>query len=42
MKKLIFIIPVLFVLILQAQYEHEVTGYEWPEDEKVLEKLVGG
>ena len=39
MKKLIFIIPVLFVLISQAQYEHEVTGYEWPEDEKVLQKL---
>lgn len=39
MKKLIFIIPVLFVLISQAQYEHEVTGYVWPEDEKVLQKL---
>jgi alpha-L-fucosidase len=39
MKKLILIIPILFVFIAKAQYEHEVTGYIWPEDEKVLEKL---
>jgi alpha-L-fucosidase len=39
MKKLILIIPILFVLISNAQYEHEVTGYVWPTDEKVLQKL---
>ncbi|WP_372950403.1 alpha-L-fucosidase [Mariniphaga sp.] len=39
MKKLIAIIPILFVLLSNAQYEHEVTGYVWPEDKKVLEKL---
>ena len=39
MKKLITIIPILFVLITSAQYEHEVTGYVWPTDEKVLQKL---
>ena len=39
MKKLIFILPILFVLVLKAQYEHEVTGYVWPEDKQVLEKL---
>ncbi|MFV0591427.1 MAG: alpha-L-fucosidase [Draconibacterium sp.] len=39
MKKLLFIIPVLFALATQAQYEHEITPYTWPTDEKVLEKL---
>jgi alpha-L-fucosidase len=39
MKKLILIIPILFVLISNAQYEHEMTGYVWPTDEKVLQKL---
>ena len=39
MKKLIAIIPILFVLFSNAQYEHEVTGYVWPTDEKVLQKL---
>jgi alpha-L-fucosidase len=39
MKKLILITPILFVLISNAQYEHEVTGYVWPTDEKVLQKL---
>ena len=39
MKKLITIIPVLFVLLVNAQYEHEVTPYTWPTDEKVLQKL---
>jgi alpha-L-fucosidase len=39
MKKLILIIPILLVLISNAQYEHEVTGYVWPTDEKVLQKL---
>lgn len=39
MKKLISIIPILFVLIAGAQYEHEVTGYVWPEDQKLLDKL---
>jgi alpha-L-fucosidase len=39
MKKIILIIPILFVLISNAQYEHEMTGYVWPTDEKVLQKL---
>jgi len=39
MKKLITIIPLLFVLLAGAQYEHEVTPYTWPTDEKVLQKL---
>ncbi|NOR76689.1 MAG: alpha-L-fucosidase, partial [Draconibacterium sp.] len=39
MKKLILFIPILFVLITNAQYEHEITPYTWPTDEKVLEKL---
>ncbi|MBT6005165.1 MAG: alpha-L-fucosidase, partial [Prolixibacteraceae bacterium] len=39
MKKLILLIPILFVLFANAQFEHEVTGYVWPTDEKVLEKL---
>jgi alpha-L-fucosidase len=39
MKKLILIIPIVFVLIANAQYEHEVTGYVWPKDQQVLDKL---
>jgi len=39
MKKLFVLISILFSLISNAQYEHEVTGYVWPEDEKVLQKL---
>ena len=39
MKKLIFFIPLLFVLITSGQYAHEVTGYVWPKDQKVLDKL---
>jgi alpha-L-fucosidase len=39
MKKLLFIVPILTVLISHAQYEHEVTGYVWPEDKEVLQKL---
>jgi len=39
MKKLTFIIPILVTLIVNAQYEHEVTPYIWPTDEKVLQKL---
>lgn len=39
MKKLIVMIPVLLVLLAGAQYEHEVTPYTWPTDEKVLQKL---
>jgi alpha-L-fucosidase len=39
MKKLILIVPVFCVLLASAQYEHEVTGYVWPTDEKVLQKL---
>jgi alpha-L-fucosidase len=39
MKKIITIIPILFVLITNAQYEHEVTPYTWPTDEKVIQKL---
>lgn len=39
MKKLIAIFPVLFVLNLTAQYEHEITPYTWPTDQQVLQKL---
>ncbi|MEZ5105095.1 MAG: alpha-L-fucosidase [Draconibacterium sp.] len=39
MKKLLFIIPILVTFIANAQYEHEVTPYTWPTDEKVLQKL---
>jgi len=39
MKKLIFIIPVLLTFMVSAQLEHEITGYVWPEDKQVLEKL---
>ncbi|MCK3685769.1 alpha-L-fucosidase [Maribellus sp. YY47] len=39
MKKLTFIIPLLFAFFAQAQMEHEITDYVWPTDEKVLQKL---
>jgi alpha-L-fucosidase len=39
MKKLTLLISIFFVLNAAAQYEHEVTGYVWPTDEKVLQKL---
>jgi len=39
MRKLSFIIPLLFVLAANAQFEHEITPYTWPSDEKVLQKL---
>ncbi len=39
MKKLLFIIPVLLAFMVSAQLEHEVTGYVWPKDEQVLQKL---
>lgn len=39
MKKLILFIPILFVLLSNAQYAHEVTPYTWPTDKKVLDKL---
>uniref|UniRef100_UPI00321639B2 alpha-L-fucosidase n=1 Tax=uncultured Draconibacterium sp. TaxID=1573823 RepID=UPI00321639B2 len=39
MKKLLLFIPILFVLIANAQYEHEITEYVWPTDQKVLDKL---
>jgi alpha-L-fucosidase len=39
MRKLIFALPIMLALISSAQYEHEMTGYVWPEDEKVLQKL---
>lgn len=39
MKKLIIILPLLFALTTKAQYEHEITGYVWPKDQKILDKL---
>ncbi|MCE4563196.1 alpha-L-fucosidase [Maribellus sp. CM-23] len=39
MKKLTFIVPLLFAFFAQAQLEHEITDYVWPTDEKVLQKL---
>jgi alpha-L-fucosidase len=39
MKKLIFVIPILFSMIANAQYAHEITPYTWPTDQKVLDKL---
>lgn len=39
MKKLILIIPILCILLANAQYAHEITPYTWPTDEKVLDKL---
>ena len=39
MKKLTFFLPILFTFFAHAQLEHEVTGYVWPEDEHLLQKL---
>jgi alpha-L-fucosidase len=39
MKNLFLLISILIALNVSAQYEHEVTGYVWPTDEKVLQKL---
>lgn len=39
MKKLVLLIFVFIALNVNAQYEHEVTGYVWPTDKKVLQKL---
>lgn len=39
MKTVITVIACLCTLMAAAQYEHEVTGYVWPTDKKVLEKL---
>ncbi len=39
MKKSLLFIPILFVLIVNAQLEHEITDYVWPEDQQVLDKL---
>ncbi len=39
MRKLLFLIPVLFALVANAQYAHEITPYTWPTDQKVLDKL---
>lgn len=39
MKKLLAVIPILFVLAVSAQYEHDVTPYTWPTDPQVLQKL---
>ncbi len=34
-----FVIPIFIAFFANAQYEHEVTGYVWPEDKEVLQKL---
>lgn len=39
MKKSLLLIPILCSLLTMAQYEHEVTGYVWPQDKIVLQKL---
>ncbi len=39
MRKLLFLIPVLFAMVANAQYAHEITTYTWPTDQKVLDKL---
>ncbi len=39
MRKLLFLIPVLFAMVANAQYAHEITPYTWPTDQKVLDKL---
>ncbi|KJF44779.1 alpha-L-fucosidase [Draconibacterium sediminis] len=39
MKKLLVILPVFLALMVNAQLEHEITGYEWPTDQAVLDKL---
>jgi len=39
MKKLILLIPILFAMVANAQYEHEITPYTWPTDQKVLDKI---
>ncbi|WP_320110454.1 alpha-L-fucosidase [Draconibacterium orientale] len=39
MKKLMLILPVFLALMVNAQLEHEITDYEWPTDQAVLDKL---
>jgi alpha-L-fucosidase len=39
MKKLMLIFPVFLALLVNAQLEHEITDYEWPTDQAVLDKL---
>lgn len=39
MKKLLILFTSLLALQVSAQYEHEVTGYVWPTDKEVLQKL---
>lgn len=39
MRKLLFLIPLLFAMVANAQYAHEITPYTWPTDQKVLDKL---
>jgi alpha-L-fucosidase len=39
MKKFMLIFPVFLALMVNAQLEHEITDYEWPTDQAVLDKL---
>ncbi|WP_372648055.1 alpha-L-fucosidase [Draconibacterium sp.] len=39
MKKLLVLLPVFLAFMVNAQLEHEITGYEWPTDQAVLDKL---